>query len=55
MVWIIVVLGAAALFALAWWTSGSRFSQGQRRLDAADSMDHPYNKYGTGGGSAGIG
>jgi hypothetical protein len=55
MVWIVVAIIAVVLIALAWWTSGPRFSKGQRRADGTDSVSHPYNKYGTGGGSAGSG
>jgi hypothetical protein len=55
--WIVVVLVVVALVALAWWTSGPRYDKrrGQKRVDGTDSMSHPVNKYGTGGGSAGIG
>ena len=54
MLWIVVVLVATGLIALAWWTSGARFSKGQRRVDGTDSSSHPYNRYGTGGGSGGM-
>ena len=54
MEWLVVVLVAAGLTALGWWPSGPRFGKGQRLVDGADSMSHPYLKYGTGGGSGGM-
>lgn len=54
MLWIVVVLVATGLIALAWWTSGARFSKGQRRVDGTDSSSHPYFRHGTGGGSGGM-
>lgn len=55
--WVVVVAVVVLLAALAWWTSGPRFDRGrgQKRVDGTDSVSHPVNKYGTGGGSAGIG
>ena len=55
MVWIVVALVVIGLVALAWWMSGPRFSKGERRVDGTDSSSHPNHKYGTGGGSSGIG